>query len=64
MRTLLAAVILLSLLTNHEGRGVTSGQVFEYACHEGNYSVENNLRGARAEEEAAEKGADKDSREE
>ena len=25
-------------------------QQYEYACHEGNYSVPNSLRGARAEE--------------
>ena len=38
----------IPMTTNQEGRGVTSGQMFEYACHEGNYSVENVLRGARA----------------
>ena len=27
------------------------GEIFEYACHEGNYSVENILRGARASEQ-------------
>ncbi len=26
------------------------GLVYEYACHEGNYSLENVLRGARAQE--------------
>jgi hypothetical protein len=26
------------------------GPVFEYACHEGNYSMENMLRAARLEE--------------
>ncbi len=31
------------------------GPVFEYACHEGNLSMENILRAARAEEKAAEK---------
>ena len=31
------------------------GQLFEYACHEGNYSMTNMLSGARAEELAAEK---------
>ena len=30
--------------------------VFEYACHEGNYGLMNVLRGARAEEEAAQSG--------
>ena len=28
-------------------------QIFEYACHEGNYSMEDVLKGARAEEQAA-----------
>jgi hypothetical protein len=28
----------------------TNSRIFEYACHEGNYAVENYLRGARAEE--------------
>ena len=30
------------------------GELFEYACHEGNYSMTNMLSGARAEEHAAE----------
>jgi hypothetical protein len=30
-------------------------RIFEYACHEGNYSIENVLRGARAQEAAAAK---------
>ena len=29
------------------------GPVYEYACHEGNYSMEGILKGARAEENAA-----------
>jgi hypothetical protein len=29
------------------------GQIYEYACHEGNYSMEGILAGARAEEKAA-----------
>lgn len=29
------------------------GPMFEYACHEGNYGLANNLSGARAEEQAA-----------
>jgi hypothetical protein len=29
------------------------GPMFEYACHEGNYGLANNLSGARAEERAA-----------
>jgi len=36
------------------------GPIFEYACHEGNYSLRNTLQGARvAEKEAAEKKAGK-----
>jgi hypothetical protein len=35
-----------------------SGQIYEYACHEANYGLENTLRGARvADEAAAKKGA-------
>ena len=29
------------------------GAMYEYACHEGNYSLEGMLAGARAEEKAA-----------
>jgi hypothetical protein len=29
------------------------GPIYEYACHEGNYSLPNALSGARAEERAA-----------
>ena len=37
-------------------RGVTVGQIFEYACHEGNYALVNILSAARkAEHEAAQK---------
>jgi hypothetical protein len=32
-------------------------QVYEYACHEGNYSMEGILAGARAEEKAAQASA-------
>jgi hypothetical protein len=31
----------------------TKGQLYEYACHEGNYALEGMLAGARGEEEAA-----------
>jgi hypothetical protein len=31
------------------------GPLYEYACHEGNYSMENMLKGARAQEKAAKK---------
>lgn len=34
-----------------------SAQVFEYACHEGNYAMTNMLSGARAQEKAAEEAA-------
>jgi hypothetical protein len=39
------------LTTNQASRGVTEGRVYEYACHEGNYSLVNVLRGARMKEE-------------
>ncbi|WP_372785951.1 hypothetical protein [Phenylobacterium sp.] len=32
---------------------ITKGQVYEYACHEGNYALSGMLAGARAEEKAA-----------
>ena len=32
-----------------------AGEVYEYACHEGNYYMANMLRNARAEEAAAAK---------
>jgi hypothetical protein len=31
------------------------GQIYEYACHEGNYAMEGILGGARREEETAKK---------
>ena len=34
-----------------------AGPLFEYACHEGNYSLANMLAGARADEEAASTGS-------
>lgn len=33
------------------------GQIYEFACHEGNYAMEGILRGARLEEEQAAKGS-------
>jgi hypothetical protein len=33
--------------------GPALGQIYEYACHEGNYPLANNLSGARAEEKKA-----------
>jgi hypothetical protein len=41
------------LTTNQASRGVTKGPLYEYACHEGNYSLINALRGARVQESAA-----------
>jgi hypothetical protein len=41
------------MTTDHASRGVTSGQIFEYACHEGNHAMINVLRGARAQETEA-----------
>jgi hypothetical protein len=37
-------------------------QLFEYACHEGNYALPNSLAGSRAEEKAAAKGASQSQR--
>jgi len=34
----------------------TPGPIYEYACHEGNYSMLNMLSGARAQEQAGEAG--------
>ncbi|MDP6579794.1 MAG: hypothetical protein QF681_03980 [Vicinamibacterales bacterium] len=41
---------LVPMTTNQASRGVTSGPLFEYACHEGNYGLLNIMRGARAQE--------------
>jgi hypothetical protein len=41
--------------------GVTVPQIFEYACHEGNYGLAGQLRGARVLEKAAEERAKKGS---
>jgi hypothetical protein len=38
------------------------GQIFEYACHEGNYAMRGMLAGARAQEKAAEEAAKKQNR--
>jgi len=40
----------LPMTTDQGARGVTSGPMFEYACHEGNYGLLNIMRGARIEE--------------
>ena len=34
------------------------GQLYEYACHEGNYGMVNTLRGARVEERLVSEGID------
>ena len=47
----------IPLTTNQAARGVTQGPLYEYACHEGNYSIANVLSGARAEDRAAEAAA-------
>lgn len=36
---------------DQEAMGATVGQLFEYACHEGNYAMENVLRGTRLDEQ-------------
>jgi len=41
------------MTTDHAARGVTSGQIWEYACHEGNHAMINMLRGARILESRA-----------
>jgi hypothetical protein len=43
--------------TDQAAVGATAGQLFEYACHEGNRAVRNVLSGARAQERFA-KAAD------
>jgi hypothetical protein len=40
----------------------TPGPIYEYACHEGNYSMENMLKGARADEQEAAEAAKKKAR--
>ena len=39
------------------------GPIYEYACHEANYGIANNLKGARATEKAADEAARKEKRE-
>ena len=41
---------LVPMTTDQASRGVTSGPLFEYACHEGNYGLRNIMRGARMAE--------------
>ena len=42
-----------TLFANQSERGVSAGNLFEYACHEGNRALANVLRGARAQEAQA-----------
>jgi hypothetical protein len=42
--------------------GKTDGQIYEFACHEGNYSMRNILSGARAQEKVAARAAKTGSR--
>ena len=44
------------LTTDQASRGVAAGEMWEYACHEGNHAMINILGGARAEEQAAASG--------
>ena len=44
---------------NQGSLGATEGQVYEYACHEGNYSIVNVLNGARVQERTAANDADR-----
>ena len=37
----------------------TTNPLYEYACHEGNYGMFNLLKGARAEDVAAQQAAEK-----
>ena len=41
------------MTTDHASRGVTGGQLWEYACHEGNHAMINTLSGARTLEARA-----------
>ena len=41
------------MTTDQASRGVTAGEIWEYACHEGNHAMINILGGARAEEAEA-----------
>jgi len=36
--------------------GPANGEIYEFACHEGNYGLRNNLSGARAEDKRAAEG--------
>jgi hypothetical protein len=58
-----ASYPLTSLRSDIGGRdGVSTPLIFEYACHEGNYGLVGQLRGARVEEQEAAAAAKKGSR--
>ena len=42
-----------ALSANQSAQGVAAGNLFEYACHEGNYAIVNVLRGARVQDAPA-----------
>ena len=42
----------IPLTTDQASRGVASGPLYEYACHEGNYAMTNTLAGARVKDRA------------
>ena len=44
------------MTTDQASRGVTAGEIWEYACHEGNHAMINILGGARVEEAEAAAG--------
>ena len=43
----------IPLTTDQASRGVATGPLYEYACHEGNYAMTNTLAGARVQENAS-----------
>ena len=48
--TIMDPTTFLDSFTTSIPMSLSDGQIFEYACHEGNHGLENILRGARAEE--------------
>lgn len=45
-----AWTVAIPLTTDQASRGVASGPLYEYACHEGNYGLTNTLAGARVKD--------------
>ncbi len=41
---------LIPMTNDHKSRGLTSGPVYEFACHEGNYSIPNILKASQMQE--------------